>query len=132
MTFNKNNKKLNLKKYQKEIGFIFQNPETHFYYDTIIEEFKNVKNKNELAKVCSLFLKDIDLNRSPFLLSEGEKRRLSIVMTYLMDKFIFFFDEPNLNDATDFIFFCNTFCALVLKSTLNNKYGIVNKTARTT
>ena len=42
----------------------------------------------------NLFFHNIDLNRSPFLLSEGEKRRLSLLMIALLDKTILLFDEP--------------------------------------
>jgi energy-coupling factor transporter ATP-binding protein EcfA2 len=80
------------------IGFIFQNPENHFFFDIIEEElkqsFKNVEAvtiKNDLLK---RFFKDINLKKSPFLLSEGEKRRLSILMTIFLGKNILLFDEP--------------------------------------
>ena len=103
LTIMKNIKVLNMKKYQKEIGFIFQNPETHFYFDTINEEFKNINDKIQLNELCTLFLKDIDLNRSPFLLSEGEKRRLTILMTFMMNKSFMFYDEPTFGQDHDSI-----------------------------
>ncbi|MGZ3788496.1 MAG: ATP-binding cassette domain-containing protein [Bacteriovorax sp.] len=89
-----NGKSLAPKKQYKEMGFIFQNPESHFFYDTINEELKIENSKQDLKTLLQAFLKNIDLNRSPFLLSEGEKRRLSILMTVFQDKSVLFYDEP--------------------------------------
>ncbi|MFA6236678.1 MAG: ABC transporter ATP-binding protein [Bacteriovorax sp.] len=90
----KNNKEIQRKKHFKEIGFLFQNPEAHFFYDTIHEELKQSSGRFELHVLQEMFFSGIDLNRSPFLLSEGEKRRLSLLMTVFMDKSILFYDEP--------------------------------------
>ncbi len=90
------------KKITKEIGFIFQNPESHFFYDTIEEELKNFKDEH-LKELLQLFFKDIDIKRSPFLLSEGEKRRLSILMTAFHQKNILFYDEPTFGQDQESI-----------------------------
>ncbi|MBC7712162.1 MAG: ABC transporter ATP-binding protein [Rhizobacter sp.] len=89
------------------VGFIFQNPENHFFFDTIGEELKqSFKNtsidilKDDLLK---RFFKDIDLQKSPFLLSEGEKRRLSILMTVFLGKSIFLYDEPTFGQDQESI-----------------------------
>ncbi len=78
----------------KDLAFVFQNPESHFFYDTIQEELGDFIKFSESKKLLSQFLKDVDLTRSPFLLSEGEKRRLSILMTILQQKSIILYDEP--------------------------------------
>lgn len=90
----KNNVEIPLKNHYKEIGFVFQNPESHFFYDTIREELGPFKEKAEFKMLQETFLRGIDLDRSPFLLSEGEKRRLSLLMTVFLDKSIFLYDEP--------------------------------------
>lgn len=90
----KNNVEVLLQNHYKEIGFIFQNPESHFFYDTIREELKSIVGRPELAVLLETFFSGIDLNRSPFLLSEGEKRRLSLMMTIFLDKTILLYDEP--------------------------------------
>ncbi len=80
------------------VGFIFQNPENHFFFDTIEEElkqsFKNIVSTDLKKELLERFFHDIDLKKSPFLLSEGEKRRLSILMTIFLGKNILLFDEP--------------------------------------
>ncbi|MBY0414698.1 MAG: ATP-binding cassette domain-containing protein [Bdellovibrionales bacterium] len=88
-------------------GFIFQNPETHFFFDTIEEELKqSFKHINSLALQNDLlkrFFYKIDLNKSPFLLSEGEKRRLSILMTVFLGKSLILYDEPTFGQDQDSI-----------------------------
>lgn len=79
-------------------GFIFQNPETHFFFDTIEEElkqsFKNISDDSFKKELLQIFFHDIDLKKSPFLLSEGEKRRLSILMSVFLGKELIIYDEP--------------------------------------
>jgi energy-coupling factor transporter ATP-binding protein EcfA2 len=99
----KNNKIVQRKKHYKEIGFVFQNPESHFFYDTIEEELKSIASFNDVKALLKLFFKDIDLKRSPFLLSEGEKRRLSILMTIFLDKTIILYDEPTFGQDQESI-----------------------------
>ena len=99
----KNNKLIHYKNYFKEVGFIFQNPESHFFYDTIEEELKVFENLKDLKNIAEVFLKDVDFKRSPFLLSEGEKRRLSILMTIMMNKSIFLYDEPTFGQDQESI-----------------------------
>jgi energy-coupling factor transporter ATP-binding protein EcfA2 len=81
-----------------QTGFIFQNPEAHFFYDTIEEElkqsFKNISSDALKSLLLERFFNDIDLKKSPFLLSEGEKRRLSILMTVFLGKGLLLYDEP--------------------------------------
>lgn len=82
------------------VGFVFQNPEAHFFFDTIEEELKQSfralsKEHTELKDdLLARFFHDIDLKKSPFLLSEGEKRRLSILMTVFLEKSLILYDEP--------------------------------------
>lgn len=86
------------KKNFSNVGYIFQNPENHFFYDTIEEElkqsFKNISSREFQQELLSRFFHDIDLQKSPFLLSEGEKRRLSILMTVFLGRSILLYDEP--------------------------------------
>jgi energy-coupling factor transport system ATP-binding protein len=90
----KNNLEVPLKNHYKEIGYVFQNPESHFFYDTIREELGPFEKNPRFKLLQESFLRGVDLDRSPFLLSEGEKRRLSILITVFLDKSIFLYDEP--------------------------------------
>lgn len=77
------------------VGFVFQNPETHFFFDTIEQELKqSFKKIRPSDAIINSFFRGIDLRTSPFLLSEGEKRRLSILMTVFLGKKVILFDEP--------------------------------------
>lgn len=71
------------------IGFGFQNPENSFFYDTLKEEFSS----DDLTQLKNYFT-DEELMRSPYLFSEGQKRRISIFINLFLKKKIFFFDEP--------------------------------------
>ena len=72
-------------------SFLFQNPETHFFYDTVKEELKGEED-NSILEALDL---TIDTNKSPFDLSEGQKRRFSL-MTALQKKApMLFLDEPS-------------------------------------
>lgn len=91
-------KKFRNKKIFSNVGFIFQNPESHFFYDTIAEElkqsFKHISSPELKEELLKRFFHEINLDKSPFLLSEGEKRRLSILMTVFLGKSLLLFDEP--------------------------------------
>lgn len=91
-----NQKEIKIRNFYKEVGIVFQSPESHFYFDTIKEELDQCqKIQGELREqLIKAFFYDLDLEKSPFLLSEGEKRRLSILMTVLLGKKIIFYDEP--------------------------------------
>ncbi len=107
ITYKKDEQTLAIREIQKEVGFIFQNPETHFFYDSINEELSLANNSSFYQKsgkkILDIFLKDIDMTRSPFLLSEGEKRRLSILMTVFLNKSLLLYDEPTFGQDQDSI-----------------------------
>ncbi len=71
------------------LGLLFQNPENHFLTNKVINEVANFDslvafNLQELAK------------QNPYTLSEGQKRRLSIVALnkYIKTRMIYLLDEP--------------------------------------
>ncbi|GAA0737992.1 ABC transporter ATP-binding protein [Clostridium oceanicum] len=98
----------NLKDYSrleltKKIGLVFQNPEHQFVANTVFEELgyslKNHGEKEELIKEkVDLYLKKFNLynmkNANPYLLSEGEKRRLSVASMLITGQEILILDEP--------------------------------------
>ncbi len=84
----------NLKQYKNFalyhiLGLLFQNPENHFLTNKVIDEVANFDslvafNLQEVAK------------QNPFTLSEGQKRRLSILALnkYIETRMIYLLDEP--------------------------------------
>lgn len=82
----------------REVAFIFQNPENHFLFDTIEEELNQAAQKGfqpeEKEKLLASFFHELNLKKSPFLLSEGEKRRLSLILALFQGKSLFLYDEP--------------------------------------
>lgn len=86
-----------LKKASDQIFNVYQNPEHHFYFDMIKEELEDsdkIQNENLKNKLLKAFFHNVDLEMSPYHLSEGEKRRLSLLMAILSGRKIIFYDEP--------------------------------------
>ncbi len=72
-----------------QVGYVMQNPEDNFICDTAAEEL--AETDKDLVK---LFFQDKNLNVSPFSLSEGEKRRLSLLVHLNPNKKVILYDEP--------------------------------------
>lgn len=81
-----------IKNHSNQMSYVFQHPDSHFYFDTIIEELTQlgIKNPDKLLNKIGLS----NGNQSPHLLSEGEKRRLSLLYPFLQKKPLILLDEP--------------------------------------
>lgn len=73
----------------KNMGYVMQNPEDNFICDTASEEL--AETDSEFVK---LFFPNKNLNVSPYSLSEGEKRRLSLLVHLNPNKKVILYDEP--------------------------------------
>ncbi len=71
------------------VGYVMQNPEDNFICDTAKEELQETDKD-----LVNIFFQDKNLNVSPFSLSEGEKRRLSLLVHLNPNKKVILYDEP--------------------------------------
>lgn len=84
------------KKWAGKIGFVTQNPQDQFVADSVLEEVSvGLKNPREQAEKI---LKEIRLwryrNLSPYMLSQGQQRRLGTAALLAYDCEVLICDEP--------------------------------------
>lgn len=95
-------KEIPAKKRHEHLGFLFQNPENHFFFDTVEDEIKMTGAKEEdCQKLLDLFNLNHCLRSNPFFLSEGQKRRLSFLLVVLQKKSVLVLDEPTFGQDED-------------------------------
>lgn len=94
----------NIRKIRSQVGLVFQYPEYQLFEDTVYKDIafgpKNMGlSDNEIdiriKEICELVgIKEEYLEKSPFDLSGGEKRRVAIAGVMAMQPEIIVFDEP--------------------------------------
>ena len=94
----------NIRKIRSQVGLVFQYPEYQLFEDTVYKDIafgpKNMGlSDNEIdfriKEICELVgIKEEYLEKSPFDLSGGEKRRVAIAGVMAMQPDIIVFDEP--------------------------------------
>lgn len=94
----------NIRAIRSRVGLVFQYPEYQLFEDTVYKDIafgpKNMGlSDDEIAKriteICELVgIKEDYLEKSPFDLSGGEKRRVAIAGVMAMQPEIIIFDEP--------------------------------------
>lgn len=97
-------KKKEIRKVRFQVGMVFQYPEYQLFEDTVIKDIgfgpKNMglsKEEAELRAMAAVDFVGMDhalLEKSPFELSGGEKRRAAIAGVIAMDPDVLILDEP--------------------------------------
>lgn len=75
------------KDYFDQVTLLWQNPENHFLFNRVIDEVHD-------AQLLTLMKLDNCLNQNPFTLSEGQKRRLSLAIVWMLNRELYLLDEP--------------------------------------
>ena len=97
--------RLNAREIAADIGYVFQNPDHQFVTDRVDEEVAyglKVRDFSDeaVAERVDEVLKIVDLehyrDRSPFSLSLGERRRLSVATMLVLEPRLLVLDEPTI------------------------------------
>lgn len=99
-------KNFNFNKFRYDVGLVYQFPEKQFFCNTVGEEVafseklfepKNKNLKNKVIKVLKMVgLDETYMNRSPFSLNGGEKRRVAIASVLISNPKLLIMDEPTI------------------------------------
>lgn len=96
----------NLKKIRREIGLVFQDPDSQLFCPTVFEDVAfgplNLKlSPQEVTRRVSDALEKVGLSgfeeRAPYHLSIGEKKKVALATVLSMDPQILLLDEPTSN-----------------------------------
>ncbi|MBN2032534.1 MAG: ABC transporter ATP-binding protein [Deltaproteobacteria bacterium] len=90
------------------VGISFQNPNDQFFKNTVTEELTAGlkalrKGERTLHEICDLFDLQELMDRSPYRLSEGQKRRVALASVVAMDPRILVIDEPTVGQDGQFL-----------------------------
>jgi energy-coupling factor transport system ATP-binding protein len=76
-----------------QMMYVFQHPDSHFFFDTVAEELAQLGVTDVVTTLTQFGLDDC-AERSPHQLSEGQKRRLTLLFPILLKKSLIVLDEP--------------------------------------
>lgn len=95
----------------QDMGFTFQNPNHQIFENTVIKEaelaasFLSRQERQEIKEKVDQLLQEFELqqyrNSNPFTLSQGEKKRLTLVSVLAYSPRILILDEPIVGQDTD-------------------------------
>ena len=88
------------------VGMVFQFPEDQFFHTTVFKEvgfgleqfnYKKDKKEQRVSEALKMVgLNDSYLDRNPFSLSNGEKRKIAISSILIFNPQVIIFDEPTI------------------------------------
>lgn len=87
----------------RQVGYVFQNPEHQFVTERVRDELtyslRGLRSEEEISERVASLLNTFGLRgyeeQNPFLLSQGQKRRLSVATMVALDQPILVLDEPS-------------------------------------
>jgi len=90
------------------VGLSFQNPNDQFFKSRVRDELAvgvriGGKGREGMQEICDLFQLHDLVDRSPYRLSEGEKRRVAIASIAAMNPEILVIDEPTVGQDGRFL-----------------------------
>lgn len=102
---NKDLRHISRRELYRKVGIVFQNPANQFITQNVEEEIvRSIRledaqiTQKQCEDVVAALLKDFDLERyrrySPYMLSQGQQRRLAVLSMIAGKKKILFLDEP--------------------------------------
>ena len=89
--------------FRRKVGFVFQNPDVQLFCPTVKDDiifgplqlgFAKNEVEKRLEKLVSILDISALLNRSPYQLSIGEKRKVAIASTLIIQPEVLILDEP--------------------------------------
>ncbi len=85
------------RKWYKQVGVVYQNPDYQLFMPTVEREIKFGAESDEYAeRIIELFKLDSLRDRHPQSLSEGQKRRVSIAAVVACNPKVLLLDEPTV------------------------------------
>lgn len=105
-SYNLHKNRFKFNKFRYDVGLVYQFPEKQFFCNTVGEEIafaekvfapKNKNIKKKVIKVLKMVgLDESYINRSPFSLNGGEKRRVAIASVLISNPKLLIMDEPTI------------------------------------
>ncbi len=115
----------------KKVGLMFQNPDHQLFLNSVLDEIKfslknlHLSDEEEKSRIEKT-LRDLDLNDisniSPFYLSGGQRKKVSLATILCRNPNILIFDEPTIGQDAEHKMRLNN---LILQAQSQNKTSII-------
>jgi energy-coupling factor transport system ATP-binding protein len=108
IVLDKDTRRTRVSEFARHVGIVFQNPNDQLFKPNVREEIEvapralNRFDRTWIDKLCGWFELNQFLDRSPFMLSEGEKKRVSFAAALASHPEIVALDEPTTGQDSAF------------------------------